>query len=243
MKFLVIALQFLTVLPVKVKEFSDKADFSKALVCFPVVGFLLGLFLAIMNSVLANVFPHLLLNAILVLILTILTGGLHLDGLADTVDGICSMKEKEKALEIMRDSHIGTMGVLSLIFIILFKVILLDSISLSFKTPVLIIMPVISRWSMLVPLYLFKYARQEGKAKIFFDSMNLKTLIMSAIILFVLVIYFLKLTGFYTVLIIFASTFIIARFLNNKIGGFTGDMLGAVNEINEVLFLFIMGVL
>jgi adenosylcobinamide-GDP ribazoletransferase len=240
MRFLFVALQFLTIIPIRLKELPDSKDFSKAMVCFPVVGLLIGLVLAITNTVLSGILPHLVLNVILVFFLAVLTGGLHLDGLADTVDGIASRKNKEETLSIMRDSRIGTMGALSLIFVIVFKVALLEIIPSNLKIPVLIIMPCISRWSMLIPLYFFKYARESGKAKVFFDSMNKASLILATVIILVIVLFLLKFSGIFVIAILSVLTYLTARYMNKRIGGFTGDMLGAVNEINEVLFLLII---
>src|SRR3989338_5804758 len=128
------ALQFLTIIPVNIRHIDEKRS-AKAVIFFPLVGLFLGLILAAVNNLLLFFkFEGLLINTILVISLAILTGGLHLDGLADTFDALLSRKNKEQMLEIMRDSHIGAMGVLSLISVILLKISLLSTIPLPFKT-------------------------------------------------------------------------------------------------------------
>lgn len=234
---MILAIQFLTIIPVKMKNSPNKADFSRAVVFFPVVGFIIGTILAIANMFLSPIFQTRLVNVVLIVLLTILTGGLHSDGLADTVDGLSAGKSKEKTLEIMRDSHIGTMGVLSLICVFFLKVSLLEVIPASMKSVALMAMPVSSRWSMLIPMCFFPYARPEGKAKSFFEGINIRLFLTATIVMLIPVIFLLNFKGLYILFIIALITLLLAKLISKRIGGITGDVLGAICEINEVLFL------
>ena len=128
MKSFILALQFLTTIPFRTKKPASNDRLPQATIYFPLVGLLLGLILVAVNSLLSYFgFKELFINSALVALLIVFTGGLHLDGLADTFDALLSRKRKAEMLEIMRDSHIGTMGVLSLIVVILFKISLLCS--------------------------------------------------------------------------------------------------------------------
>jgi adenosylcobinamide-GDP ribazoletransferase len=141
-------------------------------------------------------------------------------------------------LKIMRDSHAGVMGILSLIVIILLKISFLSCISPSAKTVALVLMCGLSRWSMVMALFLFPYARQEGKAKIFSDSISPRIFAWATIIILACVILFAKIQGLLILAIIALIGYLIGKFINNRIGGLTGDTLGATNEIIEAVVLF-----
>lgn len=240
MRLLLLALQFLTSIPVKIK-FIKAGDFAKSLAYFPFVGLILGVFLACANNLMVILsFDEFVLNVIVVVLLVILTAGLHLDGLADTFDALLSGKPKDKMLEIMRDSRIGVMGVLGLICIILLKISLIYSISASLKASALILMCVISRWCMVFIISLFPYARQEGKAKIFMQGMTIKIFALSSIsaLTFMYLIWGVKSLLLLGVAALCA--YLIAKSISKKIGGITGDNIGAINELAEVIVLLVI---
>ena len=243
MKYFLIALQFLTILPVKIKDISEDRP-TWSIVYFPIIGLLLGLILVGINNLLLFLnFEQFVTDVILVISIIILTGGLHLDGLADTADALLSRKDKEEMLKIMRDSHIGVMGVLSLICTILLKITFLFSISTPLKIITLLLMCTLSKWSLVLSIFLFPYARQEGKAKIFMQGINLKIFSLATIITIGLIILIWQLKGLLIFMITAISACIIGRIINKKINGLTGDTLGAVNEFIEVIILFCICVL
>jgi adenosylcobinamide-GDP ribazoletransferase len=237
MSSFLLAVQFLTTLPLKIINFSDK-EMAWALVYFPVVGLFLGLILLGLNTLLAilGISPA-ATNIILVILLIILTGGMHLDGLADTADAFLSGKAKKEMLEIMRDSHIGVMGVLALISIILLKVSLLSSLSVAAKPVALMLMCILSRWSVILIMYLFPYAREEGKAKLFMQGLNLKIFIVSLIAVLIFSFTLWGINGLLVLLIVASCAYLIGKVISRKIGGLTGDTLGATIELVEVVTL------
>lgn len=238
MKIFLLALQFLTIIPVKVKQVDEKR-IAGSVVYFPLVGLLLGLILTGADRFLYFLgFEQFFINIVLVVSLIVLTGGIHLDGLADTTDAFLSRKNKEEMLRIMRDSRIGAMGVLSLISIILLKVALLSSLNVSLKTTSLLLMCILSRWALVLSMFLFPYARQEGKAKSFIQGADLRVFIFSTIFTLSCVIALCKTQGLLLMLIMAAASYIIVRLISNKIGGITGDTLGATNELIETVVLF-----
>lgn len=238
MKKFISALQFLTILPIKTKNEVNENKLSLSTVYFPLVGLFLGLVLAGVNNIMSLVpLERFISNVILIASLAILTGGLHLDGLADTFDAISSRKNTSEMLKIMRESHIGTMGVLSLIIIILIKLSLLSSLNPKIINTSLILMCLISRYSLVLSIFLFSYARNEGKAKVFFEGMDLKKISIATLIGLLFSFLLLRLGG----LIIFAVAgifvFLTGKLISNKIGGMTGDTLGAISELTEVFVL------
>jgi len=231
------ALQFLTVIPIKIK-YAGEQKLADSMVYFPLVGLLMGLFLAGINALLYFLnFPSLAANVITVIVLIIITGGLHLDGLSDTADAFLSGKPREQMLEIMRDSRTGVMGVLSLISVILLKIILLFSISSSLESAALILMCSLSRWSAVATIFFFPYARQEGKAGVFIKGMNLKIFILSAIVAVLFSSIAGQMRGLIALLIVTGFSYAAGKFSTKRIGGVTGDTLGATIELAEIVTL------
>jgi len=234
------ALQFLTIFPVKLNTEPDQKTASTGLALFPVVGLLLGLVLAVSDRILSRFVPNSVLSVLIVVILIVITGGLHQDGLADTFDALGSGKDKNKMLEIMRDSRIGTMGTLSLICSVLIKALLISSLPPLFRGAALIMLPAAGRWGMTLPLYTFRYAREEGKAKIFFGAATTRAIVISTIILVVPAFILLHFKGVLAAALAGAAAYAFARFMNKRLDGITGDTLGAVNEICEIAFLIVL---
>ncbi len=116
------AIEFLTVLPVSRKrEPIRDEELGLAAAFFPLVGGILGILLVILNAILLFVLPRNTTDLILIIALILLTGGLHLDGLADSIDGLYASKNREKALHVMRDSRLGSMGAVAIILCLLMK--------------------------------------------------------------------------------------------------------------------------
>jgi len=238
MRGFLLALQFLTIIPIGTRLSIDRNKLHQAVAYFPLVGFLLGLILVGVNNLLVFIqLEQFLINTILVILLIILTGGLHLDGLADTFDAFLSRKSKSEMLKIMRDSHIGTMGVLSLVSIILIKLSLLCSLSLAVKNVSLILMCLLSRYSLVLSMFSFPYAREQGKAKTFIEGMNFKIFSLATIITLFCVIILWQLKGLLPFILVVIFVFLTGRFITKKIGGITGDILGAINELVEIFVL------
>ena len=233
-----LALQFLTIIPIKIKS-ADDEEIAGSLIYFPIAGLFIGLALAGINGLLGLLnFPRLATDAVLIVSLIAITGGMHLDGLADTCDALLSVRSKDEMLKIMRDPHIGVMGVISIISILLLKIAFLFSLDPSLVPTGLVLMCVSSRWSLVLWLFLFPYARQEGKAKVFAEGINYKIFILATIIAFICTLIIAQLKGLLILGIITLCACLIGKLINKKIGGITGDTIGAVSEINETLTLF-----
>jgi len=238
MKKFLLALQFLTIIPIKIKSADDK-EIADSLIYFPLAGLFIGLALVAINGLLGFFnFPRLATDAILIVSLIAITGGMHLDGLADTSDALLSVRDKDEMLKIMRDPHVGVMGVIGIISILLLKIAFLFSIGPSLVPAGLILMCVLSRWSLVLSLFLFPYARQEGKAKVFSEGINSKIFILATIITFVCALVTAGLKGLIILGIIALFACLISKLVSKKIGGITGDTLGATGEINETFTLF-----
>lgn len=240
-KGLITAIRTLTVLPVPGKEGDD---FSSALSWFPAVGLILGIFLYL-AAFLWDLLPFenwtwgcaVVLSALLIW----LTRGLHVDGLADWADSLGGF-EREKRLAIMKDSSLGAFGVMAIALGIIFKLVAFERILSSGSYFFFIIIPVISR-NMLVELQTtLPYARSgQGMAGVFIKNATNRHRIASHITAFVICICF----GF-TGILLFISALAITMFLKGmfrrQFNGITGDLLGASNEIIEIILLMMIAI-
>lgn len=237
MKRFLIALQFLTIFPLKSKSEIKNEDFGGSLLYFPCVGLLLGVLLSL-AALLFSFLPNLARGALILIIYIIITGGIHLDGFADTCDGFYGNKPKEKILEIMRDSHIGAMGVIGLISLLLLKFSFIVSLPDTVLWKALIEMAAFGRWSQVLACGISVYARQDGKAKYFIQYASKKGLIIGWAFTFALFLSIAKLNGAFLFTLAFVCTLIFIQYIKRRIGGMTGDTVGAVSEMAEVFVLF-----
>ena len=232
-----LALQFLTIIPLKIKRVDEK-KIASSMIYFPLVGMLLGGLLIALNYFSSFLsLPLISVNIILVISLAVLTGGMHLDGLSDTIDGFASGKGREGILDVMKDPRIGAMGALGIFSILLLKLAFLHSIDMDFKAPALILMCGLSRWSLVFCSFLFPYARKDGKARIYVQGVDLKILILAALITLTGAMIFGRIKGIIAFLVVTDVTYLAGKFINKKISGITGDTLGALCELNEVTVL------
>lgn len=233
------ALQFLTIVPVRLKEPVTEKDLSKSVVWFPVVGLILGAVLCLVNMVGMRILPPMVVKGLVLTALILLTGALHLDGFADTCDGFFSGKGREETLAIMRDSRLGTMGVIGLVLIVLLKFALLVSLPRQVETSALLLMPAIGRWAMAVIGSLTPYARKSSGKGSFHasDSVNYRELIKATFITFIVSLLLFRFCGILIMIAVYLLILGIRWFSLRKIGGITGDVSGAAGELSEVLTL------
>jgi adenosylcobinamide-GDP ribazoletransferase len=208
---------------------------------FPVVGLFLGAFWAGFDAAVEKVFPPALRGAFDVLILAVITGGLHLDGLADTADGLLSQTSREEALHVMRDSRIGTWGALALIGVIGFKLLALSQPFHGARFMVMLLIPAYGRTAMLIGIWMLPYGRrEEGIAMDLFTNVRRFTWI-PGILLVVLGSTFLGWPGALVMNIVFMVVVALILVLYwYRFACITGDMLGAMGEVTEATLLVAM---
>ncbi len=228
------AIGFLTIFPVK-KDLPFKPQ--NMIKYFPVVGLLIGIMLSFLDLLLRKKLPVGMVSLIDVFLLVILTGALHLDGLADTADGLFSHTDKESVLKIMKDSRIGTMGTLSVSFVLFFKWLSISNLSGSIRFWGLVIVPSLSRGSMALITQFLPYCREIGLGKEFVRKSSISNFIYFLVIWIILLV-FLR-TSFIQIFLTFWSIFfIILLFYKKKLNCITGDMIGALNEVMEAFLFF-----
>ena len=242
MKYFLIALQFLTRIPVKIKDKIEDRDYGYSMAWFPTVGLILGLILALVFKLAIVLFNPAIAVVLAITAYMFLTGALHIDGLSDACDGLYGGKgDKIKTLEIMKDSRIGTIGALALVLDIGLRFALLYSLPVSRIPASLILMVVLGRWGQVFFCLNAPSARAESRGGYFSSSLTpgifgFSSITMFGICLFLLKPFSLALLLVFLVLIIRLAKNYFAR----KIGGITGDAIGAVNEGIEILVLLWM---
>jgi adenosylcobinamide-GDP ribazoletransferase len=227
------ALLFLTVFRLK-KDGAFLPD--EMLPFFPVVGFCIGILLAGFDLLMGLFWNKMIVSLLDVLFLVWVTGGLHLDGLGDTADGLYGNRPKEKALSIMKDSRIGAMGMMAIFFGLTVKWAGINGIDTG-RMLALVVIPAFSRSSLLFGTRCLTYGRDEGTGKDFFTS-QLSGCSFWGLSLPVFFSLFMGAKGLAMIGGFFLITGAVIFFYKKRINCITGDMLGAMNEICEAgLFL------
>ena len=239
----IILIQFMTRIPIPLKISYSEKKFGKSIKFFPLVGLIIGLILYFANFLiivyLKNIFYNKTIIAIFLIILEILIVGIiHIDGLADTFDGLFSYAKKEKMLEIMKDSRIGTNGAVVLILYFITKTVLISEI-ITTNPKYLIIFPIIARLSTPVNAGLSNYARKSGMSNAIISENGIFEAIFSLALSIILVFYIIDIKGIITIFIAFIFIIIFMLNVRKKIDGITGDTMGASLELTSILVLFL----
>jgi adenosylcobinamide-GDP ribazoletransferase len=236
-----LALTFLTKLPWPWRGPAEAESLARSMFWFPWVGALLGLMFWGAWSGLHHILPAPVAAALLLAFTVVITGGLHLDGLADTIDGLGGGHTPADALRIMKDSRVGAFGVISLILALLVKFALFLALApTSDRAAALLLYPVLSRWGMVLLAYLSPYARPEGglgqAMTLGVSSRVLASATLSAGVLSLIIFGF---AGLVLLAAVGGAVWLGSWYFQRRLGGITGDILGATNEILEVLVLTI----
>lgn len=235
-----LAWQFLTIIPLPSRWIPETlpSTFPIALRWFPVVGFILGLGLVFIDQVLGQLFAPLVLNLIILSLYVVVTGGLHQDGLADTVDALAGGTTPEHRLEIFRDSHIGALGVTGLVLSLGLRYASLMALPLGMRELSLLCMPAVGRWSMVMGVWKSVYPRVEGLAASFLrNSTSFDVVIATLVVGVGIGVAF----GPIPAVVVPGVGYLLVRgyvwWMTKKVGGITGDILGSINEGMEIVFV------
>ncbi|ALA58036.1 adenosylcobinamide-GDP ribazoletransferase [Nitrospira moscoviensis] len=237
---LAIAFGFLTRLPVKNASVND-ADLGRSLAWFPIVGVALGLALVGAERFLRGYLSVDLMAVALVVLLAVLTGGLHLDGLADVFDALGGGRgDRERMLTIMKDSRIGAHGAAALCLLLIAKVVIVMEVLRHESFWPLLAFPVLARWAVIPLVIFFPYTRVEGLGKPFNGHGRQLHFAVATCLTAALVAW----TG-PQVIVPGASALAVALgigfWLKRRLGGLTGDVYGTAIELSEIIFLVVAG--
>lgn len=236
------ALRFLTAVPMPGLPPMKEANIARAIAAFPLAGFLIGVLGAGVGWASGWLWGPELRAVAVVVAWMVATGGLHLDGLADSADALFSWRPRERKLEIMKDSRIGTMGALALITGVLLKVGALYSLGPAWWVGALLA-PMWGRWADVYGIYGFPAAGEGGMGRAFHDRVRRRDFVFATV--FALLIGGLVLFpgGAAVGLAVLAVTYLLARWMVAALGGLTGDTYGALSEVGEMVALLTLAAL
>lgn len=234
----------MTRIPINKSFNVTREDYARGIRYFPIVGLIIGFIICISMYVASLVFSFFITSLIGLIISIVITGGIHLDGFSDTCDGIFSGRNREKILEIMKDSRLGTFGGIGLILILLSKYIIYYDIVSSIKSifsglEVVLLAPIVSRSIVVFFSYNRKYAREkEGLGDLFIGKINLKDVLICQISL-IIITFAINYKFLIIYIIVLFIMILLRRYIEKMLNGITGDILGFSIEISEVLFMLI----
>lgn len=244
MRPLLLAIRFLTCIPVPGTHQCRDEHWGRSLLAYPLVGLLVG----------ATILVPMLLSApvqieagLILLTWVVITGGLHLDGLADSADGwAAGMKAGDRAsrrqttLDIMKDPHAGAVAILTLVLTLIVKYAALQAVVQAGHWQYLLLIPVLARSAVLALLLTTPYVREQGLAALMLATLPVKTAWASLVAVMALVTAFLQINGLMLLAVGVLVLILLRTLMMRRLGGTTGDTAGALVEISELVLLVVV---
>jgi adenosylcobinamide-GDP ribazoletransferase len=234
-----LAVSFLTIIPVIDQRRASENAVAASFAWFPLVGFALGAALSAEDWILAHVFAQVIRSVLIIISLTVVTGAVHLDGLADTADALGAGRDRERALDILRDSRVGTFGASAIFFDLTLKILALSTLAGHRRYAALIVAPMLARWAMLFLVASgLPYLRSSGSGSTLLGGgkggwpariVSVFTFLIAMLI-----------GGTIALVVAIAIVFAMRLFYRRWLGGVTGDLIGACSEIVEIAVLVTM---
>ncbi|MEW6482947.1 MAG: adenosylcobinamide-GDP ribazoletransferase [bacterium] len=220
----------LTIIPVKTYQTEDLA---RSMVFFPLVGLLIGGFLVGVRFFSLQLFPPDLVSVLVIAAWVAITGCLHLDGFCDTIDGLAGGRSKEEIFRIIEESAVGCKGVVAVVCLLLIKTFALSANTSSG----LLIAPTMGRWAMVAGAATSSYPKSSGLGRLFVGQVKRREFLWATLIMMGIGFSLFGLSFFYLLATTSGITWLFSLYLKKRVGGFTGDTLGALSEVIEVATL------
>jgi adenosylcobinamide-GDP ribazoletransferase len=240
MRLFLIAIQFLTIIPLPFSVRCGEKDLGRSLAYFPLAGLAIGAMLVGLNYLLSMVLPRGVVDLLLVTALTIVTGVLHLDGLADVCDGLAARGGRERFLKVMKDSHIGAAGAVGLALALLLKYEALLSIPAEMKQQVLFCFPMLARFAQVMMIVGARQARSDGLGSLFINGARWPQLLLATMTTLAAALLLMGFRGLWIFVAACLLTWTLKAWFHRRLGGITGDIIGFASELNEILALLII---
>ncbi len=232
-----LAVGFLTIIPVIDNNRASEDAVAASFEWFPIVGFMLGFALCGEDVILSYAFGQVMRSVLVVLSLVVITGAVHLDGLADTADALGAGRDRERALEILRDSRVGTFGAIAIFFDLILKILALSTLAGQARYFALILAPGLARYAMVLVGRRIDYLRIDGAGSTLLANTERwprRKLVFILPIIFVLAA---KFRGAKALIVAAVVVIAMRSFYKRWLGGVTGDLIGACSELVEVAVL------
>jgi adenosylcobinamide-GDP ribazoletransferase len=233
---LLVAARYLTIVPIRGPAHAPLEALGRSAAWFPIVGIGLGLLLVLVDRVTGWLFSPLLAALLTVTVWKLVTGGVHLDGLADCLDGLVG-RDAEHRLAIMRDSRIGAFGTIGLILFLMLEIVALAELVPPIRGSALFAAPAIARATPAVLAALFRPARADGQGAAFHAGVRPSAIAIGLAAAVAAASFALGGLGVATLAAALVAAVAVAAFVAGRLGGVTGDVLGAAVEISELAVL------
>lgn len=235
------ALRFLTSIPTPWWRGASRKEFAGSLPYYPVIGLLIGLLLAAVYWLTSLFLPIWVSSTIVVTALVVITGGMHLDGLIDAVDGVAaSHKDPDIGKDVMKKPGIGAFGAIAVFLILALKIVLVASIPDEWIIAALIVMPVVSRWTMVYTLFAYPYARSQGAGNELKQATGWFAFLLATLTTLAITIVITEWATLSIIIPVWLFAVIAANYFKRRFDGLTGDTYGAISEMSEVLILVVI---
>jgi adenosylcobinamide-GDP ribazoletransferase len=237
-----LAISFLTILPVIDRRPASEETVAASFAWFPIVGLLIGVALVGEDWLLAFFFAQVIRSVLIVISLTVITGAVHLDGLADTADALGAGRDRERALDILHDSRVGTFGASAIFFDLTLKILALSTLAGYHRYTALIFAPMLARWAMLIVASRLPYLRTSGSGSTLLSGKisGARTAVVAIFTLVVMLILGELHAIAVSIAVAIAIVFAMRSFYRRWLGGVTGDLIGACGELVEIAILVTM---
>jgi adenosylcobinamide-GDP ribazoletransferase len=232
-----LAASFLTIIPILDQRPRQAEEVAASFRWFPLIGFALGAALALVDYLLSPMLGPSARAAVVVIALVVVTGGVHLDGLADTADALGAGRDRPRALDILRDSRIGTFGAIALFFVLTLKLAALAGAVHVGRYRAIFLAPGLGRWAMVMVADRMTYLRREGAGVALLAQGEQRNWWAASLIAIAGVILAHSLAGWAAIALAGALTLLLRGCYRRWLGGVTGDLLGAAGEIVETAVL------
>lgn len=241
MKRFLFTLGFMTRIPIPMQMKMEEGDMEKGFVYFPLVGLVIGLVDMIVYFLFSKLLPESMAIIMAILANLFVTGAFHLDGLCDTADGIYSARTKERMLEIMKDSRLGTNGGIALVIDLALKYFGIANCG-RYAWFMILLMPVAGKMVQGVVAYKAVYPRKNGIG-IYVGTIPKWGAVGAALLGLVPMVLAFGLWGILIWAVLLLMAYLFRRYITNIIGGVTGDVMGAASELSEIWLLFLVLIL
>ena len=239
MSGLLLAIRYLTILPVPAPDPARVGGLGRSAAWFPVVGLALGVLVTAVDALAVQLFSALVSAILTITAWKLVTGGLHLDGLADCLDGFMG-GDRERRLAIMRDSRIGTFGALGLILVLVLEIAAVAELPPTFRWRLLLVAPAVGRAVPPVLARLFAAARPEGQGAAFVATVGARGSVIALAVAAAVATVLLGITGVLATTVAVLVAIGAAWFVARRLGGVTGDVLGAAVETTELVVILVV---
>ena len=237
MRLFLIAFQFLTIIPLPVAITWQEGDMGRSMRWFPLVGLTIGGMLAVVHRGCSLLLPTALADLLLVVLLVLVTGCLHLDGLADVCDGFGARGPRERFLAVMKDSSVGAMGVAGVVLGLMLKYQAVAHLPLAMKSGAIILFPAAARFGQVLMAAGSRRAREDGLGAAFISGVGWRELLIAGVTVLVAAGLILGAAGMACCIITAAFVLLARGYFHRRLGGVSGDIIGAASELSEILCL------